>query len=131
MSGVVKQKMSVLRRHRIVQDDVRRVIAHLTAHKKITANDTITRPRLKKKKDAGPNEEIPWSHAELSGSWQSPDLKPGLNNAKVLYAKENDAWKLVVPEHDVEKFLRKQMLDPKSGMPLGRGFRQASLPPVA
>ncbi len=48
------------------------------------------------------------------------DLKAGLNNAKVLYAKENGAWKLVVPEQNVEKFLRKQMLDPKSGMPLGR-----------
>ena len=120
MSGAPPKKMSVLRRHRILQDDVRRMIAHLTAHKKITANDTITRPRLKKKKDAGPNEEIPWSHAELSGSWQSPDLKAGLNNAKVLYAKENGAWKLVVPEETVEKFLRKQMLDPTSGMPLGR-----------
>ena len=56
MSAV--KKMSVLRRHRILQDDVRRVIAHLTAHKKITANDTITRPRLKKKKDAGPNDPL-------------------------------------------------------------------------
>ena len=51
--GAPKKKMSLLRRHRILEDDVRRVIAHLTAHKRITANDTISRPRLKKKKDAG------------------------------------------------------------------------------
>ena len=51
-------KMSVLRRHRILADDVRRVIAHLKAHKKITANDIISRPRLKKKKDAGPTETV-------------------------------------------------------------------------
>ena len=60
--------MSVLRRHRILADDVRRVIAHLKAHKTITSNDILSRPRLKKKKDAGPTEEIPWARAELAGS---------------------------------------------------------------
>ena len=30
---------------------MRRVIAHLKAHKKITANDVISRPTLKKKKE--------------------------------------------------------------------------------
>ena len=115
-----KAKMSLLRRHRILADDVRRVIAHLKAHGKIVANDIISRPRLKKKKDAGPTEEIPWAHAPLKGSWQSADLKPGPNNAKVLYAKEGDVWKLVVPQKKIETFLRKSMLDPESAMPLGR-----------
>ena len=82
--------MSLLRRHRILADDVRRVIAHLKAHGKVTANDVINRPRLKKKKGAGPNEEVPWAHAPLAGSWQRSELKPGPNNSAVLYAKEND-----------------------------------------
>ena len=112
--------MSLLRRHRIFADDVRRVIAHLKAHGKITGNDVLSRPRLKKKKGADPSEEIPWSHAQLAGSWQQKDLKPGADNSSVLYAKEYDVWKLVVPEENVEKFLRKSVLDPKSKMPLGR-----------
>ena len=112
--------MSILRRHRILADDVRRVIGHLKAHDKITKDDIISRPRLKKKKDAGPNEKIPWSHAELAGSWQQKELKPGANNSQVLYAKEKDLWKLVVPEEKIEKFLRKAVLDPASKMPLGR-----------
>ena len=112
--------MSVLRRHRILSDDVRRVIAHLKAHEKITTDDVISRPRLKKKKNAGPTEEIPWVHAELAGSWQQKGLKPGPNNTMVLYAKESDTWKLVVPEESIEKFLRKAILDPQSKMPLGR-----------
>ena len=115
--------MSVLRRHRILADDVRRVIGHLKAHKKITENDILSRPRLKKKKNlkgASPEEPIPWSHAELAGSWQQKDLKPGPANSNVLYAKEGDVWKLVVPEEDVEKFLRHSLTDPKSKMPLGR-----------
>ena len=115
-----KKSMSVLRRHKILRDDVRRVIAHLKAHKTITKNDVLNRPRLKKKKDAGPNEEIPWVHTDLMGSWQKKGLKPGPNNSAVLYAKEHDEWKLVVPEEDVESYLRKSMLDPKSTMPLGR-----------
>ena len=115
--------MSVLRRHRILADDVRRVIGHLKAHKKITENDILSRPRLKKKKNlkgASPEEPIPWSHAELAGSWQQKDLKPGPANSNVLYAKGGDVWKLVVPEEDVEKFLRHSLTDPKSKMPLGR-----------
>jgi hypothetical protein len=120
MTTPTKKKMSLLRRHRLLEDDVRRVMAHLTAHKRISTSDVLSRPRLKKKKDSGPTEEIPWAHAPLSGSWQQPSLKPGPNNSKVLYTKENGEWKLVVPEEQVEKFLRKAMLDPKSGMPLGR-----------
>ena len=113
--------MSPLRRHRILQDDVRRVIAHLKAHKTITKNDVLHRPRLKKKKKGeGPNEEIPWAHATLTGSWQQAKLKPGPNNADVLYAKENDVWKLVVPEKQITKYLRKAMLDTDSKMPFGR-----------
>ena len=115
-----KPKMSVLRRHRILSDDVRRVIAHLKAHGKITKDDILNRPRLKKKKGEGPNEEIPWAHAELSGSWQQKDLKPGPNNTAVLYCKEHGIWKRVVAEEEIEKYLRKSMLDPASTMPLGR-----------
>ena len=115
-----KPKMSVLRRHRILSDDVRRVIAHLKAHKKITKDDILNRPRLKKKKGEGPNEEIPWAHAEIVGSWQQKDLKPGPNNSAVLYCKEHGVWKRVVPEDEIEKYLRKSMLDPASTMPLGR-----------
>ena len=112
--------MSVLRRHRILEDDVRRVIGHLKAHKKVTANDVLHRPRLKKKKGEGPNEEIPWAHAILAGSWQQAKLKPGPNNADVLYTKENDVWKLVVPEKQITEYLRKAMLDTDSKMPFGR-----------
>ena len=114
--------MSVLRRHRILADDVRRVIAHLKAHKTITSNDILSRPRLKKKKGAEPNERIPWAvpSAELTGSWQQKSLKPGPSAAAVLYAKENGAMKLVVPEDQIEKWARNALLDPESGMPLGR-----------
>ena len=45
-----RKRMSILRRNRILGDDVRRVIAHLKAHKKITAKDIISRPTLKKKR---------------------------------------------------------------------------------
>ncbi len=112
--------MSVLRRHRILSDDVRRVIAHLKAHKKITANDILSRPRLKKKKDAGPTETIPWAHAPLLGSWQRPEFKSGPKGAAVLYTQEAADWKRVVPESEIMSFLRKAMLDPDSKMPHGR-----------
>ena len=117
---VPKPKMSVLRRHRILSADVRRVIAHLKAHDRVTTNDILSRPRLRKKKGASADEPIPWAHAEIKGSWQDKDLKPGPNNSQVLYTKESDVWKLVVPEEDIDKFLRKQIMDPESKMPLGR-----------
>ena len=113
-------KMSVLRRHRILADDVRRVIAHLKAHKKITANDIISRPRLKKKKGAGPTETVPWAHAPLLGSWQRPEFKSGPKGAAVLYTQEASDWKRVVPENEIMSFLRRAMLDPDSKMPHGR-----------
>ena len=119
----VKPKMSVLRRHPILSADVRRVLAHLKAHGKITSNDILNRPRLKKprkRKGASAEEEIPWAHAEIKGNWQEKGLKPGPNNSQVLYTKENDVWKLVVSEDQIEKFLRKQIMDPASKMPLGR-----------
>ena len=119
----VKPKMSVLRRHPILSADVRRVLAHLKAHGKITSNDILNRPRLKKprkRKGASAEEEIPWAHAEIKGNWQEKGLKPGPNNSQVLYTKENDVWKLVVSEDEIEKFLRKQIMDPASKMPLGR-----------
>jgi hypothetical protein len=112
---------SVLRRHTINEGDVRRVISHLKVHKEITADDNLTRPRVKKKAHAGPDEPIPWVRgSELAGSWQHKDLKSGPKNQSVLYAKENDTWKLVVPVQEIEKFLRHALLDPESTMPLGR-----------
>ena len=119
---VASRKFSLLRRHRINGDDVRRVLSHLKVHNKITADDILTRPRLgKKKKGAPATEPIPWAHgAELAGSWQQASLKPGPKNKSVLYAKEDDLWKLVVPFEEIETYLRRSLLDPKSTMPLGR-----------
>ena len=99
--------MNVLRRHPILRADVQRVIAHLTAHKKIVPNDILSRPRLKRRKGQSADEPIPWAHAPLQGSWQKAELKPGPNNSKVLYSKERDVWKLVVPQENIETFLRK------------------------
>ena len=100
---------------------MRRVLSHLKVHDTITANDNLTRPRLKKKKGAPPDEPIPWVRgAELAGSWQRKELKSGPKNKSVLYAKENDVWKLVVPHEEIEPFLRHALLDPESTMPLGR-----------
>ena len=99
--------------------DVGRVISHLKIHHTITPNDIISRPRLKKKKGQPATEEIPWAHAELAGSWQH-GLKAGTNNKNVLYVKEGDVWKLIVPEEEIETYLRRSMLDPESTMPLGR-----------
>ena len=68
---VASGKFSVLRRHTITESDVRRVLSHLKVNKTITANDNLTRPRLKKRKGAPPDEPIPWVRgAELAGSWQ-------------------------------------------------------------
>mgnify|MGYP002809216851 CR=1 FL=1 len=47
--NVASGKFSVLRRHKINEGDVRRVLSNLTVHNKITANDHLTRPRLRKK----------------------------------------------------------------------------------
>ena len=100
---------------------MRRVLSHLKVHDKITADDKLTRPRLKKKKGVPPTEPIPWVHGtELAGSWQRKDLKSGPKNKSVLYAKENSVWKLVVPHEEIETFLRQSLLDPESTMPLGR-----------
>ena len=119
---VVSGKFSVLRRHRINEGDVRRVLSHLKVHGAITADDKLTRPRLKKKKGVPATEPIPWAKpgVELAGSWQRKDLKPGAKNKSVLYAEENSAWKLVVPHEEIETYLRRSLLDPKSTMPLGR-----------
>jgi hypothetical protein len=114
-------QLSVLRRHRLNEADVRRVLSHLKVNDTITANDVLSRPRLKKKKGAPPEEPIPWAQgAELAGSWQRKDLKAGPKNKSVLYAKENDVWKLVVPHEQIETFLRHAILDPESTMPLAR-----------
>ena len=121
---VVKKKkstVSAIRRHKIVEADVHRVITHLRLHGKITKNDRITRPVKKKKKDGSTSEEIKWSQATaLMGSWQSKDLKAGPKGKMVLYAKEADTWKRVVPAEEVEKYVRAEMLNSESRMPLSR-----------
>ena len=118
---VVSGKFSVLRRHLINEGDVRRVLSHLKVHDTITANDKLTRPRLKKKKGVPPTEPVPGVHGtELAGSWQRKDLKSGAKNKSVLYAEEGSVWKLVVPHEEIEIFLRRSLLDPESTMPLGR-----------
>ena len=112
--------VSAIRHHKIVEADVNRVIMHLKLHGKITKNDRITRP-TKKKKDGSTSEEIPWIHSTaLMGSWQSKELKAGPKGKAVLYAKEKEAWKRVVPAEEVEKYVRAEMLNPESRMPLSR-----------
>ena len=110
-----------IRHHKIAQADVNRVLGHLKLHGKITKNDRISRPRKKKKKDGSMDEEIPWSKsAALMASWQDKDLKAGPKGKAVLYAKEGDTWKRVVPAEEVEKYVRAEMLNPESRMPLSR-----------
>ena len=123
--AVAPQKMATIRRHRITEADLHRVITHLKLHGKITKNDRITRPLKKGKKKKGGkvvfDEEIPWSQGtELMGSWQSKDLKAGPKGALVLYAKENGTWKRIVPEEQIETFMRAELLNPESKMPLSR-----------
>ena len=113
--------VSKIRHHKVLEADVHRVITHLKLHGKITANDRITRPHTKKKKDGSTSEEIPWSQTtELLGSWQSKDLKAGPKGKLVLYAKENDVWKRGVPAEEVAKYVRAEMLSSESRMPLSR-----------
>ena len=94
-------KAKNIRRYRIVAADVDRVVKHLKLHDKVTKDDQITRPLKKKKRDGSIAEEIPWvQSAPLMGSWQSKDLKAGPKGTLVLYAKEGDTWKRVVPEEE-------------------------------
>ena len=91
--------MSILRRNRILGDDVRRVIAHLKAHKKITAATSFPAQRWKKEKvlvkrfrgrmqsSLGPG-RVTNLHRRTTRTW--------------TYAKEHGKWKLVVvPENEV------------------------------
>ena len=113
--------VSTIRHHKIVDADVHRVVMHLKLHGKITKNDRITRPVKKNKKGGPTSEEIPWVHsAALMGSWQGKDLKAGPKGKAVLYAKEKEAWKRIVPAEEVEKYVRAEMLNPESRMPLSR-----------
>ena len=113
--------VSAIRRHKIVEADVHRVITHLKLHGKITKDDRISRPLKKKKKDGSTDEEIKWSQSTvLMGSWQDKDLKAGPKGKAVLYAREADVWKRVVPAEEVETYVRAEMLNPESRMPLSR-----------
>ena len=114
-------KAKNIRRYRIVAADVDRVVKHSKLHGKVTKNDQITRPLKKKKRGGSIAEEIPWTQsALLMGSWQSKDLKAGPNGTLVLYAKEGDTWKRIVPEEEIQEYVRSEMLSPESRMPLSR-----------
>ena len=114
-------KSKNIRRYKILATDVDRVVKHLKLHGKITKDDRITRPLKKKKRDGSIDEEIPWSQsAPLMGSWASKDLKAGPNGKLVLYAKEGGTWKRVVPEEEIQEYVRAEMLSPESRMPLSR-----------
>jgi hypothetical protein len=120
MSALPKPQKNI-RRFRIVAKDVDRVIKHIKLHGKVTKNDRITRPLKKKKRDGTLDEEIPWSQsAPLMGSWQQKDLKSGPKGKLVLYAKENGDWKRIVPEEEIQEYVRAEMLSPESRMPLSR-----------
>ena len=86
------------RRFKYAAADVDRVIKHLKLHKKVTADDIITRP-LKKPRRIGKkvhhDEPIPWALAgALKGSWQEASLKPGPKGKLRLYGLEDgDAFK--------------------------------------
>ena len=112
-----------MNRFKFKESDVQKVIKHLQSGPsplsvredekqavvppgKITANDILTRPRDKHRKGMPKTEPIPWvarnAGAELAGSWQRASLKAGPKNKSVLYAKEDDTWKLVVPHEEIE-----------------------------
>ena len=112
------------RRFKYAAADVDRVIKHLKLHKKVTANDIITRP-LKKPRRIGKkvhhDEPIPWALAgALKGSWQEDRLKPGPKGKLRLYGLEDGDWKHIVPAEEVQDYMRTQLLDPESRMPLSR-----------
>jgi len=112
------------RRFKYSAADVDRVIKHLKLHNKVTANDIITRP-LKKPRRYGKkmlhDEPIPWVRAgALKGSWQQASLKPGPKGKLRLYGLEDGDWKHIVPAEEVQDYMRTQLLDPESRMPLSR-----------
>ena len=112
------------RRYAYAEADVDRVIKHLKLHGRIGSNDIVTRP-LKKPRRVGRdlvhNEPIPWVlPGLLKGSWQSASLKPGPSGKLRLYGSEDGVWKHIVPAEEVETYLRQQLLDPASRMPMGR-----------
>ena len=112
------------RRFKYSAADVDRVIKHLKLHNKVTANDIITRP-LKKPRRYGKkllhDEPIPWVRAgALKGSWQEASLKPGPKGKLRLYGFEDGDWKHIVPAEEVSEYMRTQLLNPESRMPLSR-----------
>ena len=112
------------RRFKYAAADVDRVIKHLKLHKKVTADDLITRP-LKKPRRIGKkvhhNEPIPWALAgALKGSWQEASLKPGPKGKLRLYGLEDGDWKHIVPAEEVQEYMRHALLNPESRMPLSR-----------
>ena len=95
------------RRFKYAAADVDRVIKHLKLHKKVTADDIITRP-LKKPRRIGKkvhhDEPIPWALAgALKGSWQEASLKPGPKGKLRLYGLEDGDWKHIVPAEEVQE----------------------------
>ena len=116
-----KQKASTFRRYKIVQADVDRTIKHMKLHGGVTPNDRLTRPLKKPKRDGTIDEEIRWTQAgPLMGSWQSKDLKSGPKGQLVLYGQEDGTWKRIVPQEEIETYVRGEMLSSDSRMPLSR-----------
>ena len=112
--------MSTFRRYKIVQADVDRTIKHMKLHGGVTPNDRLTRPLKKPKRDGTIDEEIRWTHAgPLMGS-QSKDLKSGPKGQLVLYGQEDGTWKRIVPQEEIETYVRGEMLSSDSRMPLSR-----------
>ena len=111
-----------MRRFKIFAADVTRVIKHLKIHKKIDPDDVVTRPGPK-----NTAQPIPWVHAlPLRASWHA-DLGHGPKGKIRLYAKEHAKWKQIVPREEISDFLRNEILNPKSEMPLSRDSAHAWL----
>ena len=112
------------RKYKIVAADVDRVIKHLKLHGKIGANDIILRPLAKPRKRGKQvlhDEPIPWVQPKaLMGSWQQKDLANGPAGKLLLYGREDDVWKRIVPVEDVDAYMRHEFLSPDSRMPLSR-----------
>ena len=116
--------LTLFRKYQYTEQDVDRVLKHLKLHKKITANDVITRPLAKPRKRGGEmvyDEPIPWVRPNLlKASFQDASLKSGAKGKHLLYGLEDGVWKRIVPAEQVTEYMRNELLSPESRMPLGR-----------
>jgi len=66
-------------------------------------------------------EPIPWVRpALLRASFQDPKLASGPKGKHVLYGLEDDTWKRIVPDTEIDAYLRSELLSADSTMPLSR-----------